>query len=497
MTGEELDRIGAIFKNKTVFISGATGFLGKVLIEKLLRVTEVRRLYLLVRTKKGLNPKERLQDIFKHVLFSRLRQERPESINKCQIITGDVLEKDLGISLSDRKIIQNEVDFIVHSAASTRFDDTIEYAVRMNTLGTHYMLNLAKECRKLQLFVHISTAFAFPKEKVLLDKAYPPPADSKEVLDIILKENSTPADQNLLNMYYGDCPNTYTFSKALAEDFVNKEMDNLPVIIVRPSVVVPTYQEPLPGYFNNLQSPMGIFVGACKGVIRSVHIDSKANANMIPADSVINLLLVTAWDYVANKSNHRFCNMSVPQEDLIITWESLVEHGKGTVKTVPFNQILWYPEGIMTKYKLWHYIHVFLFQLIPAIFIDLLLLCLGYKPILLAINQRLLKGQEMFDYFTTHRWIVNVKYALKLRTYLNEVERKQYNLDARNVNIGKYMEDCVLYARRHIFHETDDRLPAARRNIKIFYVLDRTIKFAFFAYIFYYIYRKLFVAANF
>lgn len=64
----EVDRIGEVFKNKTVFISGATGFLGKVLIEKLLRVTEVKTLYLLVRQKRNTSPKDRMTDIFNHVV---------------------------------------------------------------------------------------------------------------------------------------------------------------------------------------------------------------------------------------------------------------------------------------------------------------------------------------------------------------------------------------------------------------------------------------------
>lgn len=73
--------------------------------------------------------------------------------------------------------------------------------------------------------------------------------------------------------------------------------------------------------------------------------------------------------------------MCLPQEDLQITWEEIVELGKEVSSRIPFNQLLWYPNGIMTKSKLWHNIHVVLFQLIPAVFVDLLLLVLGYKPV--------------------------------------------------------------------------------------------------------------------
>ncbi len=53
------------YKNKSIFITGATGFLGKVLIEKLLRTCyDVNKIYVLVRSKKGLTPMQRLNEIF-------------------------------------------------------------------------------------------------------------------------------------------------------------------------------------------------------------------------------------------------------------------------------------------------------------------------------------------------------------------------------------------------------------------------------------------------
>jgi len=43
-----------------VFLTGATGFLGKVVIEKLLRTTEVKRIYVLIRPKRGVEIKDRI-----------------------------------------------------------------------------------------------------------------------------------------------------------------------------------------------------------------------------------------------------------------------------------------------------------------------------------------------------------------------------------------------------------------------------------------------------
>lgn len=64
----EINRIAEIFKDRNVFITGGTGFLGKVLVEKLLRCTQVKTVYLLVRNKKGKNSQDRLDDIFKNMV---------------------------------------------------------------------------------------------------------------------------------------------------------------------------------------------------------------------------------------------------------------------------------------------------------------------------------------------------------------------------------------------------------------------------------------------
>lgn len=97
----------------------------------------------------------------------------------------------------------------------------------------------------------MSTAYCHLNEKILYEKAYPPPASpihvikacewmSDEILDSVTDKYFI--FQN--NIHYklvffrilGDIPNTYSFTKALGEALVVDEMDNLPVIVLRPSV---------------------------------------------------------------------------------------------------------------------------------------------------------------------------------------------------------------------------------------------------------------------
>ncbi|KAG5888824.1 hypothetical protein JTB14_016024 [Gonioctena quinquepunctata] len=151
----ELDRIAEIFHNRTVFITGGSGFIGKAFIEKLLRVTEVKKIYVLIRSKKGKSPSERLNEIFNNVLFKLLLETKPDARKKCQHIDGDVSLTGLGIAKDDREMLKTEVDFIVHSAATTRFDESIRQSIIINTRGTKYALDLAEECEHLKTFQYV------------------------------------------------------------------------------------------------------------------------------------------------------------------------------------------------------------------------------------------------------------------------------------------------------------------------------------------------------
>lgn len=66
--------------------------MGKVLIEKLLRVTEVEKIYLLMRVKKGKNPSDRLNDVFSNPVSSIHGSCLPEIIQigkLCKSVLSD------------------------------------------------------------------------------------------------------------------------------------------------------------------------------------------------------------------------------------------------------------------------------------------------------------------------------------------------------------------------------------------------------------------------
>ncbi len=157
------------YKDRTLFVAGATGFVGQALVAKVLAdLNTVRRIFVLIRPKKRVDgvvvsPTERLQEFFEESVFSSLRERNAAEFSlareKVVAIAGDLTLPGLGISPEQRQILELEVDTIFNSAATVVFDEPLDISLKMNTNGPLALLDLARSCHKEVDFVHISTAY--------------------------------------------------------------------------------------------------------------------------------------------------------------------------------------------------------------------------------------------------------------------------------------------------------------------------------------------------
>lgn len=239
--------IPEFFKGKEILISGGSGFIGKVLIEKLLRsCEEIKAIYLLLREKKGESVEDRLNALVKMNVFDVLRIKNPNFAQKLIPIQGDVIELGLGLSEASKKIMKN-VSIIFHSAASVRFDDSLKYAVIMNTRGTREVMKFAESLKNIKVIMQVSTTYSNVHLNRVEEKVYEPIADWKKTIEICEKLASEQVDwvtQHFINFL----PNSYVFSKNLAEHVALEYKEKLPLILFRPSVVVGSVVEPFSGY---------------------------------------------------------------------------------------------------------------------------------------------------------------------------------------------------------------------------------------------------------
>ena len=70
-------------------------------------------------------------------------------------------------------------------------------------------------------------------------------------------------------MIIGERPNTYSFTKAITEQMIKDDRGDLPISIVRPSIVVGAVSEPLPGWVDNINGPtsVGVFISQVSKII--------------------------------------------------------------------------------------------------------------------------------------------------------------------------------------------------------------------------------------
>lgn len=105
-----LTPIQEFYKDSVIFMTGSTGFLGQVMLEKLLRsCPEISTIYILVRNKKGKNVDSRVEEIFDDVIFDKLKKECPKYKHKVVGIAGDCSLPNLGLSQKDVNTLIDEV----------------------------------------------------------------------------------------------------------------------------------------------------------------------------------------------------------------------------------------------------------------------------------------------------------------------------------------------------------------------------------------------------
>lgn len=146
--------IRPFYEGKTIFVTGGTGFLGKVLIEKLLRSCDgIKRIYILLRPKRGLTSEQRYREFVKHPAFDRLRQTEPYVLDKMVCVGGDITMPKLGLSEKDMQLLVENVNIVFHVAATVRFNEGLKEAAVLNAIGTQQMLELCVKMFQLQVSV--------------------------------------------------------------------------------------------------------------------------------------------------------------------------------------------------------------------------------------------------------------------------------------------------------------------------------------------------------
>ncbi|XP_071879152.1 putative fatty acyl-CoA reductase CG5065 [Bombus fervidus] len=493
----ELSEIQSFYKGKVIFVTGGTGLMGKVLIEKLLySCSDLNKIYVLIRPKRGRTPEMRVDEMFKLLMFQRIQKQKPETMKKVIPLSGDVGMKNLGLTNEQLEILINETDVVFHFAATLKLESKLKDAIDMNTVGTKRVIELGRKMKKLKAFVHLSTAFCYADKEELDEKVYESSADPQDVMRLVQWLDESAIDL-ITPKVLGLHPNTYTYSKRLAEKLVADEYPDLPCSIARPSIVTPALAEPLPGWVDNLNGPVGLMVGAGKGVIRSMLCNGSYHAEVIPVDLAINALIAVAYRTATTTKDTSIPVYNMTQSGILpITWGEVLGKGKKIAYEYPFEGQIWYPTGDIHSSKFVHNLIVFLFHIIPAYFIDFLMLIFWQKRFMVRIQRRISVGLEVLQYFTMREWTFHNSNLLIMRQEMSPKDQEIFPIDFSTIDHAEYIKTCVLGARQYCMKENLSTLPNARRHQAILYVIHIIAVYLFYIGILYLIYKNFEIARS-
>lgn len=242
---------------KVIFVTGATGLIGGHLMHHILDDKDVTKIYVLAR---GNNDQVAAKKVFRTLKAFSPNSDNPDYKNKIRVITGDITEKNLGLSDANYNMISNEITHIVHSAANVKFQQSLESAMLVNYDGTKNVFELARTANAksgLSKVAYISTAYACGNHQGVF-------YENDSFKPILFA-------------------NPYEESKHRADAYVQTLFNELPVTIFRPSIIVGDSQTGATSAFNGLYAPLELI---CKRLLRFMPGCESTPMDIVPVDYV-------------------------------------------------------------------------------------------------------------------------------------------------------------------------------------------------------------------
>ncbi|KAI9553796.1 ABC protein [Daphnia sinensis] len=467
---EQQSIISEFYNGRSVFVTGATGFMGKVLVEKLLRACPgIERLYLLMRPSRGQSVECRLQGLIQNQIFDKVKKQQPDVMGKITAVTGDMTSLGLGLSPSNLQLLLDNVSIVFHSAATIRFNEELKTAMRMNVKGPLQLLEICRQMKHLQALVHVSTAFTnFDSEEIKEDVYLDSEINPEELLEFIdcLDEDRV---KNMSKQLLGNYPNTYAYTKALAEQLLKERRKSVPLAIVRPSIVTAAQSEPYPGWVDNMNGASGTIAAVGKGLFRILKINEDMISDIIPVDYAINLMIAVAW-HTATRNPTGVSVYSCTTGHLNpLTWGLLRRWSIESWLKFPTKDMMWYPGVCYTTNDFLFKISQTLLHDLPAYLMDLFMKATGKRTKWVQLYRKANEAFSTYEFFTTHQWRFISNNPIRLMKEMSIVDRELFYFDVRRINWQNYFETYILGLRLYVLKDDIGSLPLATSNLNRLY----------------------------
>ncbi|MEW5855505.1 MAG: SDR family oxidoreductase [Myxococcota bacterium] len=251
-------RTDAPAPTRRVFVTGFPGFIGRRLVTKMLADEPRTSVVALV--------EERYLEDARKVLAALPRSHA----ERVEVFSGDVTNMDLGLSGEEFQRLSADITDIFHMAAIHKLRIEPGDAERVNVGGTRAVLEFARECPHLERLIHFSSCYV-----------------SGDRIGVITEEELSMGQR---------FRNVYEATKYKAEVLVRAAMTDLPITVVRPSIVVGDSRTGEMDRFDGIYQVGVLVVTSPLGVPLPMPGDGVAPLNMVPVDFVVTATLALSRD---------------------------------------------------------------------------------------------------------------------------------------------------------------------------------------------------------
>jgi long-chain acyl-CoA synthetase len=348
---------------KHILLIGVTGFIGKVwMVDLLEQIPDIAKITLLIRRNRTTTAQRRFEKIVEESpTLDGLQKQYGSRLGdflreKIEVVEGDVSQPGLGLEESVRTRLSRSLDLVVNSAGLTDFNPDLRDAVSSNVESAEHLLNFIRVSDHSAL-MHLSTCYVVGMrdgrvteglqdnynptnvrnfdaereiaslremiqhieersesselERALRRQALGRGVDETRVatgeLDGVLKRNRSRWVRNKLvrvgmrRAQHLGWPNTYTFTKSLGESILARRGKDLPIAVVRPSIVESSQYTPFSGWNEgiNTSGPLSYLLGTN---FRQLPSNAKKCLDVIPVDMVCRGMTLIAAALIARKN---------------------------------------------------------------------------------------------------------------------------------------------------------------------------------------------------
>jgi fatty acyl-CoA reductase len=338
-------------RGKRFFVTGATGFLGTALVERILRCLPEAQITVLVRPGRRADAAARLaKEVIKNDCFDRLRSELGDGFaaevqRRVRAVPGDVGRDGLGLDEDGREALRI-ADVVIHSAATVSFDAPLTQAVEINLLGPSRVAAAMSDVGSAGHLVAVSTAYVASthqgeaKEELLSENRFTLDVSwqdevhaARRLRDDLQAESRKPdrlkeftkrarseigaAGDHLIaarsekvreEWVSGELvtagtaralslgwPDAYPFTKALGERALVEQWEGrVPISFVRPSIIESAVSEPKPGWIRGFRMAEPIIISYARGLLAEFPGVPEGIVDVIPVDLVVAAILAVA-----------------------------------------------------------------------------------------------------------------------------------------------------------------------------------------------------------